>query len=150
MDFCGFDLTFRSNVCRIVIAPLPQKGSLRYHLFGDPGRGNDTGKPWHRLVTGIFQGSLLLSTQGQRHLSYVQANGKVSHYAPGGGHGGEACQSLIFRLLRTRAPGVFPYRWVFSCQCPVKKFFTPSLSSRKNKGVRTLNIRICIKIFKFL
>ena len=84
MDFCGFDLTFRSNVCRIVIAPLPQKGSLRYHLFGDPGRGNDTGKPWHRLVTGIFQGSLLLSTQGQRHLSYVQANGKVSHYAPVG------------------------------------------------------------------
>ncbi|MBQ2661173.1 MAG: hypothetical protein IJF80_00795 [Clostridia bacterium] len=37
---------------------------------------NNTGKPWQRLFTGFFQGSLLLPTQGQHRLSDVQANDK--------------------------------------------------------------------------
>lgn len=82
----------------------------------------------------MFPRSLLLSTLGQRRLSYVQANDGVSHYAPGKESRRQACHSLfthgVYRsppCLADRGasvhrcpPGVFPYRWICSCQCSAK------------------------------
>ena len=142
------------------------KWCCRYLLLAPSAEGNGTGRPRRGAIHGpsgglnCFQPSdsaACLTCRRTMRVSLCTRSGVVAHrlpclfcrwsgsLVPPRGESWRLCGSLVL-------PGVFPCRWIFSFQgsegAVAFRCDTPSLSSRKNRGVHTQICEYSQKVHK--